>query len=172
MTDIADELLGPVAIGPGDRYQWQPDPAGRPIRFTIYGQLCSKANSYHIVTIGKRPAIVKSKAALDYVRDALLQIPAEFRVRLEGPVRFSATIWYTSELPDLDESLILDVLQDRWSKPHGPMKGQNARQLVQAGVYRNDRQVRQKRIDHGIDRTNPRVEILVEPLTAQQIGLL
>jgi hypothetical protein len=32
----------------------------------------------------------------------------------------------------------------------------------------NDRQVREKHVFHGIDRANPRIEVLIEPLTAQQ----
>jgi Holliday junction resolvase RusA-like endonuclease len=43
--------------------------------------------------------------------------------------------------------------------------------LVQAGVYRNDRQVREKHITHGIDVHNPRAVITVQPLHAQQVAL-
>ena len=43
--------------------------------------------------------------------------------------------------------------------------------LIQAGVYRNDRQVREKHVYHGIDRLQPRVEVLVEPILAQQQAL-
>jgi Holliday junction resolvase RusA-like endonuclease len=39
---------------------------------------------------------------------------------------------------------------------------------VQKGVYRNDRQVREKHVFHAIDRANPRAEIEVEPIEAQQ----
>lgn len=37
------------------------------------------------------------------------------------------------------------------------------------GCYRNDRQVRQKVILHGIDRVNPRAHIIIEPLEMQQL---
>lgn len=36
----------------------------------------------------------------------------------------------------------------------------------------NDRQVREKHVYHGIDRANPRAEIRVAPLQAQQADLL
>ncbi len=75
------------------------------------------------------------------------------------------TIYYASERPDLDESLILDVLQDRFGK--SPRKGL-PRPMVQKGVYRNDRQVRWKDIRWAKDRANPRTEILVEPMQADQ----
>ena len=132
--------------------------------FTILGEPASKANSRQIVTIGGRPSSIKSKKARGYEADALPQIPASARVRLEGPVRVTMTIFYASERPDLDESVVLDVLQDRWSKADS----NGHRMLVQAGVYRNDRQVREKHVFHAIDRKNPRAEISVEALLPQQ----
>lgn len=137
------------------------------IRLTILGQPCSKANSRQIVTIKGRPTSIKSKEALAYERDALRQIPPAARRRLEGPLRMTIGIWYASERPDLDESLILDVLQDRWQRD----KRTGERVLVQAGVYRNDRQVRERHVYHGIDRSNPRAEIEIEPIV-EQLGLL
>ncbi|MEI7443283.1 MAG: hypothetical protein WCK28_00195 [Burkholderiales bacterium] len=136
------------------------------IEFVILGEPASKANQRKIVTIGGKAALIKSQKARDYERDALRQIPPAARVRLEGPVEVTLRIWYASERPDLDESVVLDVLQDRWSG-----RG-DERQLVQAGVYRNDRQVRRKVVEHGIDRRNPRTEIRVRPLQAQQADLL
>lgn len=133
------------------------------IRLTILGQPCSKANSRQIVTIKGRPTPIKSKEALAYERDALRQIPPAARRRLDGPLRMTIRIWYATERPDLDESLILDVLQDRWQRD----KRTGERVLVQAGVYRNDRQVRERHVYHGIDRANPRAEIEIEPIVEQ-----
>lgn len=132
---------------------------------TIRGEPASKANSRKIVRIGNRAASIKSDKARNYERTALLQIPAEARQRIEGPVRVTLRIWYASERPDLDESVILDVLQDRYEG-----KGE-ARQLARSGVYRNDRQVREKHVFHGIDRHNPRAEIEVEALVPQSVAL-
>lgn len=139
---------------------------GGAIRLVVLGEPASKANSRQIVTIGQRAAVIKSAKARSYERDALRQIPPAARVRIEGPVRVTLRIWYASERPDLDESVVLDVLQDRYSG-----KGER-RQLVQRGVYRNDRQVREKHVYHAIDRAQPRAEILIEPLAPQQGGLL
>ncbi|GIK83034.1 MAG: hypothetical protein BroJett024_41390 [Alphaproteobacteria bacterium] len=136
------------------------------IRLTILGQPCSKANSRQIVTIKGRPTSIKSKEALAYERDALRQIPPAARRRLDGPLRMTIRVWYASERPDLDESLILDVLQDRWQRD----KRSGERVLVQAGVYRNDRQVRERHVYHGIDRANPRAEIVIDPIV-EQLGL-
>jgi len=136
------------------------------IKLTIFGEPASKANQRQIVTFGKgdnkRAALIKSQKARSYEKDALRQIPARCRQRLTGPIKLTAKIYYASERPDLDESVILDVLQDRF---HG--KGEQ-RVLVQAGVYRNDRQVRERHVYHAIDRANPRAEIIVEPLQMQQ----
>lgn len=133
------------------------------IELTILGEPASKANQRKLVTFGRgpkaRPALIKSDKARNYERDALLQIPAALRLRLEGPLRVTLRIFYASERPDLDESVILDVLQDRHRRtPTG------LRELVQAGVYRNDRQVREKHVYHAIDKTRPRAEIVVETI--------
>jgi hypothetical protein len=140
------------------------------IRFTIFGEPASKANSRVLSTIGpkdnRRTILRKGNKALGYERDALRQIPPAARARLEGPVRVTLRIFYASERPDLDESIVLDVLQDRWSKDKGLPT--TDRRLAQAGVYRNDRQVREKHVFHGIDRKNPRTDVEVEPLQAQQ----
>lgn len=139
------------------------------IQFTILGEPASKANSRKIVSFGGRPSSIKSDKARSYERDALAQIPPRYRLQLEGPVRVTLRIFYASQRPDLDESIVLDVLQDRY-KTVG--KGDDKqRQLVQKGVYINDRQVREKHVFHGIDRANPRAEVIVEPLNAQQAAL-
>ncbi|RWA55331.1 endodeoxyribonuclease RusA [Cupriavidus sp. UYMSc13B] len=135
------------------------------IAFTIMGEAASKANSRKIVTIRHRPASIKSDKARKFERDALRQIPPAARQMLEGPVRVTLHLFYASERPDLDESVLLDVMQARYSG-----KG-DKRALVQRGVYVNDRQVREKHVFHSIDRANPRAEIIVEPLQAQQTGL-
>ncbi|WP_186181697.1 hypothetical protein QZL74_14480 [Burkholderia gladioli pv. alliicola] len=156
-----------------------------PIRFTIYGEPASKANSRDIVPRKKRlpsgetkvvPVSIKSDKARDFERDALKQIPPRCRVQLVGPVCATLRIFYASERPDLDESVVLDVLQDRYENEKLTKAQKDAgvkpkRLLVQRGVYVNDRQVREKHIYHAIDRNHPRVEIIIVPMQAQQVGL-
>lgn len=125
------------------------------IGLVIIGEPCSKANSRKIVTLARgkpheRSAVVKSKAALSYERSASLQVP-KLSPLLAGPLSATIRIWYATERPDLDESIVLDVLQGR--------------------IYANDRQVREKHVYHAIDRANPRAEITVKPLTAQQAAI-
>lgn len=139
------------------------------IEFTILGQPASKANSRRLVKIDDAPRSIKSKAALAFEKSMLRQIPPRARLRLDGPVRVAIRIWYASNRSDLDESIILDCLQDRYAQrktKHGPV-----RELVQRGVYKNDRQVHFKVIVHAIDRYNPRAHIVIEPLEMQQLDL-
>ncbi len=136
------------------------------VAFVIEGECCSKANSREIVVRGDRPAVVKSKKALAWVRGALPQIPTPARRRFTGRVCLRATLFYASERPDLDESLLLDVLQDQWTKVGA------RRVLVQAGVYRNDRQVRERHVLHAVDARRPRAEVVIEALEGQQEALL
>ena len=130
------------------------------ICLTILGQPCSKANSRRLVKFGDRIAPIKSREALAYERDALRQISPAARRQLQGPVRVTMRMFYASERPDLDPSIVLDVLQDRYAKD----KKTGERVLVQKGVIRNDRQVRELHLWHAIDRRNPRAEIEIEEL--------
>lgn len=109
----------------------------------VYGEPASKANSRKFVTIGGRPRIIKSEKALAYA-DAFKQQAKPLNPLIEGDVRVSMKIWYASRRPDLDESLILD--------------------LMQGVFYLNDRQVKEKHIFWGLDKDNPRTEIVVESL--------
>jgi len=138
------------------------------ISFTIIGEAASKANSRKIVTIGGRPSSIKSEKARRFERDALRQIPPAARQRIACPVVVTLRMFYASERPDLDESLVLDVLQDRYGK--NPLAAGKGRPLLQAGVYQNDRQVREKHVYHAVDRLNPRVEVSVQPVQADLLG--
>jgi Holliday junction resolvase RusA-like endonuclease len=108
----------------------------------VPGEPASKANSRRLVARGGKPMFIKSEKALTYAdsfkQQCLPTTPFECDVCVE------MTIYYASRRPDLDESLILDLLQ---------------------GVaYLNDRQVKRKVIDWGLDKENPRCLIRVTPL--------
>jgi len=113
-----------------------------PLEFTIHGEPASKANSRQIVhnPQTKRPMVIKSKKARNYLKDFEKQCPV-CNPLLEGELAVTMTIHYASRRPDLDESLILDAMQGK--------------------IYANDRQVREKHIFHGLDRENPRTDIAV-----------
>lgn len=130
------------------------------IRLTILGEPASKANSRREAVNPRtgRRMVIKSEKALDYRDSALQQIPPAARVQLAGPVRVDMRIYYASERPDLDESLILDILQDQYQRINGK------RYVSQRGVYINDRQVREKHIYWAKDKANPRTFIQVQEI--------
>lgn len=110
----------------------------------ITGEPASKANSRQIVKIAGKLRSIKSKKALRYVASVARQVaPLPPDQQLRPPISITAHVYYASQRPDLDISLILDLLQGR--------------------VFKNDRAVRQMHLYHHIDRNNPRADItLVE----------
>lgn len=112
------------------------------VRLVVLGEPASKANSRKIVKFGKRPASIKSDKARAFEASVKQQVQQLPRLMTEKLVVF-IRIYYASERPDLDESIILDALQGL--------------------VYANDRQVREKHVYHEIDRKNPRFEIVIQP---------
>lgn len=127
------------------------------IRFVLLGEPASKANSRQVAldTSTGRRRVIKSDKALHYVESALRQIPPKARQQLKGDIAIELRIFYASRRPDLDESLVLDCLQDQFTSLNGK------RYLAQRGVYCNDRQVKEKHVFHAIDRCNPRTEVLI-----------
>ncbi|MGA0128437.1 MAG: RusA family crossover junction endodeoxyribonuclease [Burkholderiales bacterium] len=110
------------------------------VKFVVYGEPASKANSRKLVHFGGKPAFIKSDKARRYLKDFELQCPM-LDPLIEGDVAVVIKIFYASRRPDLDESVILDAMQSR--------------------IYSNDRQVKEKHIFHGLDKDNPRAEIEV-----------
>ena len=109
-------------------------------KLTILGEPASKANSRKLVYFGKKPAFIKSDKARKYLQSFNEQCEP-FSELLEGNLGVEMTIFYASRRPDLDESVVLDAMQDK--------------------IYKNDRQVKQKIINWGLDKENPRSEIRV-----------
>ena len=114
--------------------------------FTIEGEPASKANSRKIVLIGGKPASIKSDKARLYVKMFNAQCP-QLDELMEGDLSVHMKIFYASRRPDLDESLILD--------------------LMQGFIYKNDRQVKQKHIFWGLDKERPRTIIKVSKITQE-----
>ena len=111
------------------------------ITFTILGEPASKANSRRWT--GK--FFIKSEKALNYSKMFKRQCPV-LDPLMDGDLRITIKIWYASRRPDLDASLILDLMQDC--------------------IYKNDRSVREQHLYGYIDKDNPRSEITVEKIHA------
>lgn len=113
---------------------------GRSVSYTILGEPASKANSRKLVRFGNRPASIRSDKARAYADAVAMQVPI-LDPLMEGELRVECTIYYASQRPDLDPSIIWDALQGR--------------------VYKNDRQLREQHLFHEIDRHRPRAEITI-----------
>lgn len=109
----------------------------------IFGEPASKANSRRVVHFGGMSRLIKSKKALSY-SDVFKQQCKPLATLMTGDLRVTLRIYYASRRPDLDESLILD--------------------LMQGLIYENDRQVKERHCYWGLDPENPRSEIIVEKI--------
>lgn len=107
------------------------------VKFTVHGEPASKANSRRWT--GK--FFIKSEKALKYSQTFKEQCPVLNPLML-GDLRITVKIYYASRRPDLDPSLIFDLMQER--------------------IYLNDRQLKEQHIYWGLDKENPRSEITVE----------
>jgi Holliday junction resolvase RusA-like endonuclease len=109
----------------------------------IFGEPASKANSRRVVHYGGMSRLIKSKKALSY-SDVFRQQCGKLPTLMTGDLRVTLHIFYASRRPDLDESLILD--------------------LMQGLIYENDRQVKERHCYWGLDPENPRAEIIIEKI--------
>jgi Holliday junction resolvase RusA-like endonuclease len=116
------------------------------VHLKIFGEPASKANGRRVVRIGGMSRMIKSHKALSY-SDTFKAQAKPIHPLMEGVVSVEIHIWYASRRPDLDESLILDLLQ--------------------GVVYTNDRQVREKHVYWHLDKINPRCEITCRPLEGE-----
>jgi len=85
--------------------------------------------------------LIKSEKALNYC-DVFKQQCRQLGTLMTGDLRVTLRIYYASRRPDLDETLILD--------------------LMQGLIYENDRQVKERHAYWGLDPENPRAEITIE----------
>ena len=111
------------------------------ISLIIFGEPASKSNSRRVVRINNTSRLIKSKKALSY-SDMFRNQCRRLTTLLTGDLMVTMHIHYASRRPDLDESLILD--------------------LMQGLIYANDRQVKERHTYWGLDHDKPRTEILVE----------
>ncbi len=119
-----------------------------PCIITVRGEPASKANSRRLVMMGGKPRFIKSKKALGYSSGFNTQVGCREEL-IDYDVCIAIKIFYKSRRPDLDESLILDLLEDK--------------------VYKNDRQVKLKHIEWGLDKEDPRAIIVVGPREQREL---
>jgi len=108
--------------------------------FVIEGEPASKSNARQLVLIKGRMVPIKSKKALAYKKLFKQQCPTREEIFTEDLI-VCMKIFYKTRRPDLDESLILD--------------------LMEGSIYKNDRSIKLKYIEHGLDKESPRTLIVV-----------
>jgi hypothetical protein len=136
----------------------------RTVSFTIYGEMASKANSRRLVINPATAKLISIKSAksMNYWHAATVQLPKI--VPFTEPVSVTIHAYYASQRPDLDPSVLLDVMQSRYT---GSGK---ARKLCLGAIYENDRLVREQHFIHHIDAKNPRAEVTVQTIDNWGMG--
>lgn len=114
--------------------------------YVIRGQIPSKSNCYKIVNINGHAKLAKQKVLTEYEKNFYIQCPERGRM-VKGYFKLTAKIYYSSNRPDLDNSLkiLLDCLQ-------------------QTKTIDNDRYCVQIDIQKFIDKKEPRIEYEVTPI--------
>ncbi len=115
---------------------------------TILGQPVSKSNSSTFSFRGKRPILLKSKRARNYIEEfemEILQKQLRPATPIEGDLCLVAYLFYKDNRSDLDDSQLSDCLQ-------------------KFGVIKNDRSIKEKHLYHGIDKENPHALIYLYTL--------
>lgn len=114
--------------------------------YVIRGQIPSKSNCYRIVNINGRVKLAKQKVLTEYEKIFYIQCPERGRM-VDGFFKLVAKIYYSSNRPDLDNSLkiLLDCLQ-------------------LTNTIKNDRYCVHIDIQKFIDKKEPRIEYEVIPV--------
>lgn len=129
----------------------------REIRFIVFGEPGSKSNSRRVIQIQGSSRLIKSEKALSYTKLFRAQLP-ELRDPINVPCEAHITIYYASRRPDLDAELLYDLMQVDKKYKDGK------------GIITNDRLIRRKYLDWGIDKENPRAEILLRENPSLDLG--
>ena len=114
------------------------------------GQLCSKSNSRRVVMRGRRIAVIKSSASLEWL-DAFYRLMPKPEKPFEGLVKLEADVFYADWRRDLDIALLQDALQHH-------------------GIIRNDRQVVEIHALRQIDKARPRTVFKVSEVVSDGKG--
>jgi Holliday junction resolvase RusA-like endonuclease len=128
----------------------------RGITFCILGQAVSAKNA-KIQSVKHGRAFSFKNPKLEAFEDAfILQVPPEARQAWSCRVAVSLTLYYASDRPDLDPTVIYDLLQSPRQIGRHLRKG--------AGVIQNDRQIVETHAYKRIDAKNPRIEVRIVPV--------
>lgn len=120
-------------------------------KFTILGDVPSKANSYKIINIGGHASLSKTPKLKEFEKSFFLQCPYRgLNITSFFKIRFD--VFYANNRKDLDGSfkILLDSLQ-------------------QCNVIKNDRECVEIYARKMIDKQNPRIEIEITPIKGIEV---
>ncbi len=120
------------------------------ISFIIYGRLVSMKNSRRIIFHKGKPRLIKSKEALQFTRDFKKQVTSKIKLNITCLMRVIVRVYYDNHRPDLDTELIYDCLEKN-------------------GIIENDKLIHEKHSYKNYSKNNPRVEIEIERMEAEEI---
>jgi Holliday junction resolvase RusA-like endonuclease len=109
----------------------------------IYGTVPSKSNSYRFS--GK--FMYKTKALKDYEQSFIEQCTFYKGAKIQGNIKIILKVYYPNRKSDLDgvTKAVLDLLQ-------------------KVEAFDNDNKVAELFLYKGLDKENPRIEFLIEPV--------
>lgn len=112
----------------------------------IAGRVPSKSNSYKVITLHGHGSLAKQKVLKDYESSFFMQCQLR-DANITDMFKISLDVFYDSLRPDLDNctKVILDCLQ-------------------QCKAIKNDRQCVELHARKLIDKTNPRIEFIIETI--------
>lgn len=115
------------------------------IKFTVYGAVPSKSNSYKIIKMHNHASLAKSSSLREYEKMFFLQVPADHRGKcINSLMKAEIAVYYTSNRLDIDNSakIILDCLEA-------------------SKVIKNDNKIVDLHMTKHIDKEKPRCEIVL-----------
>lgn len=125
------------------------------VTLVVVGSPAIKKNRNRVIRVKGRPFIIPSKKAVDWEKDAVSQLKAQWRDKppIEGPLSATLHIHLSSRQNG-----------DMFNYDQAPLDA-----LQEAGVIQNDRQFQEGHLFLHKKSGNPRVEITVSELVQQPI---
>ena len=123
-------------------------PEPKEMKLLLTGKQLQKGNTFEIAYRGRggKPFIRHTDEYKATKEDMAWQTKAlRNGAQFTGPVCLVLVIYYSSKASDLDESLVMDALE-------------------QGGAYKNDNQVFQKWSEKHLDNEDPRIEVTITPV--------
>ena len=98
----------------------------------------------YVVETKKLDAFLRGQSAIEKAKEMIVHNIFQRKEIFDTDLVIAMKIYYKTRRPDLDESLILDLLQGK--------------------VLKNDRSIKTKYVEHGLDKNDPRTVLVISTL--------